>query len=408
MAVGGIALSLYAGMLTVDDIRDRASSERNIGAACAGLVSGSEVMELRGGTGRAFAREGVLGTDGSSYEICDVYRGTAEKNDGLFRLQVFRDDLGPATPPPATTIGRHPGPGVLLGGELDMNDDPFDSFDRIYADDVTARAVRPEPYPLGDGTLGWYDADSVTVRAECGPDRLFHVTARAAYEPLPHADRLRLAELARDAAGRVADRYHCDSKLPEVKGPLPETSVKLRPARTATGSCAFYPAHLRRNDDYRLPDRALSVPAAASAHAETCVLAPSPDKIRTIAEAMPEKDRDQTDHALGHSPWWLRTATYAGPEARTVGYRIPFLMDGGAEHIELGSAGGHDGIWWASSVCAGRPALHTLSVHPDYDRVLNSGTTESLFRAYVNDITERHDCTRVTFPKAPAFRDREQ
>ncbi|MFD4478347.1 hypothetical protein ACFWPU_19895 [Streptomyces sp. NPDC058471] len=53
MAVGGIGLSLYALWLTVDDFRDRASSERDIAAACDHLVSGAQVMDLQGGMVRA-------------------------------------------------------------------------------------------------------------------------------------------------------------------------------------------------------------------------------------------------------------------------------------------------------------------------------------------------------------------
>ncbi|WP_432182727.1 hypothetical protein [Streptomyces sp. NBC_00063] len=53
MAVGGIGLSLYAGLLTVDDVRDRASSEHDIAAACDHLVSGAQVMDLQGGMVRA-------------------------------------------------------------------------------------------------------------------------------------------------------------------------------------------------------------------------------------------------------------------------------------------------------------------------------------------------------------------
>ncbi|WP_330278398.1 hypothetical protein OHO83_46360 [Streptomyces sp. NBC_00569] len=53
MAVGGIGLSLYAGLLTVDDVRDGASSEHDIAAACDHLVSGAQVMDLQGGMVRA-------------------------------------------------------------------------------------------------------------------------------------------------------------------------------------------------------------------------------------------------------------------------------------------------------------------------------------------------------------------
>ncbi|WP_405765255.1 hypothetical protein OHU34_06325 [Streptomyces sp. NBC_00080] len=72
--------------------------------------------------------------------------------------------------------------------------------------------------------------------------------------------------------------------------------------------------------------------------------------------------------------------------------------------IEAGTAGHADGAWWASSVCDGKPALHTLSSSYTYDDILGSRRLNTLFRAYVDDITKRRGCTDVTYPDAKDFR----
>jgi len=75
-AWGGIGLSLYAGWLTADDIRDRASSERDISAACDRLVSGAAVMDLQGGMVRAEADDyDEFRLDARElYSSCRIYR----------------------------------------------------------------------------------------------------------------------------------------------------------------------------------------------------------------------------------------------------------------------------------------------------------------------------------------------
>lgn len=88
-AWGGIGLSLYAGWLTFDDVRDRASSERQISKSCNGLVSGAEVMDLQGGMVRATADyEGPLNARYLPSK-CVIYRVPGEGNtEELFTLAV--------------------------------------------------------------------------------------------------------------------------------------------------------------------------------------------------------------------------------------------------------------------------------------------------------------------------------
>ncbi|MFI6730868.1 hypothetical protein NRF20_44130 [Streptomyces sp. R-74717] len=116
---------------------------------------------------------------------------------------------------------------------------------------------------------------------------------------------------------------------------------------------------------------------------------------------MHDDEHDYARSALTHSPWWLRTASYFDAEARTVGYDA----SGGEDKIiTAGTAGHASGAWWASSICDGKPALHTLSSSYTYDNVLGPRTLSALFRAYVDDITKRRGCTHVTYPDTKDFR----
>ncbi|MGV9350237.1 hypothetical protein ACWDSD_36850 [Streptomyces spiralis] len=395
-AWGGIGLSLYAGWLTVDDIRDRASSERDISAACDRLVSGAAVMDLQGGMVRA------KGSDYDEFRLdardlpgsCTVYKVPGHgKTTNLFTLVVRGSDPSE----PLNWIGD------------DSGLEPFYSTYGGHKSDVTAVADRrPEARPVGDGTLGWYGNRYTTVRAECGPGsratapKLLNVTARADYDDVSAADRERLARIARSAAEKLTVRIGCRSRLlalPDHQlAPVPSA---LRPARTADGSCHWFARHTEERGQGRLPDRALAVPVRAANPIESCLLAVSPDQVGRIAKGLHDEERDFARSALTHSPWWLRTVSYFGPEARTVGYDG---SGGEDEIIKAGTAGHTRGAWWASSICDGRPALHTLSTSYTYDNVLGSQTLSTLFRAYVEDITKRRGCTHVTYPDAKGIR----
>nr|WP_203643763.1 hypothetical protein [Streptomyces sp. SID14478] len=408
-AYAGLGLSLYGGWLTVDDFRDRASSERAIATACSDLVPGVAVMDLRGGMVRVHAYKGGLVPDYPS-GACTVYRVTGpDANDALFTLEARRS--GDITGPDGSAAPTH-----VIGDELGNPESPFDYFARrgvARTDgrraDVTAVAARAEPRPLGDGTLGWYGDSYATVRAECGPSSrssapaLLTVTTRAAYAPVSGADRERLAALARTAVRTLADRTGCATHLPALPDHLAAAPTALRPARTATGTCKWLADHLAARGRGRLPDRVLDTPARAANPQETCLMAVGPQQVSRIAAGLDRDDRSAARSALTHSPWWLRTASYFGAEADTVGYK-----DSGPDRevlIEPGSAGGKlKGIWWASSVCDGKPALHTLTSSYNYDGVLDNRTLSALFRAYVDDITTRRGCTHVTFPDAKDFR----
>ncbi|GGV09872.1 hypothetical protein GCM10010260_55450 [Streptomyces filipinensis] len=274
-AWGGIGLSLYAGWLTVDDVRDRASSERDIGTACDRLVSGAAVMDLQGGMVRAEAGDQDRLDARQLPASCTVYKVPGPgRTTSLFTLMVQSSD----TYAPLNRIGD------------DSRLEPFYTMtggDGSQKADVTAVADRrPESPPLGDGTLGWYDNGYTTVRAECGPGsratapRLLHVSARADYEDVSAADRQRLARIAHSATEVLTARIGCRTRLPALPDEqLPPVPSALRPGRAVGGSCRWFARHIERQGQGRLPDRALAVPVRDTNPIESCLLAVSPDQV---------------------------------------------------------------------------------------------------------------------------------
>ncbi|MGW2105766.1 hypothetical protein [Streptomyces sp. NPDC001948] len=402
-AWGGIGLSLYAGWLTFDDIRDRASSERDISAACDRLVSGAAVMDLQGGMVRA------RGGDDDEFRLdvdelpssCTVFKVPGSGGiTRLFTLSVRASDTSE--------------PVYRIGDDTDL--EPFRDSRVSGRPDVTAIADRrPESRPIGDGTLGRYGNWYTAIRAECGPGsratapKLLTVTARAEYadyEEVSAADRERLTHIARSATEELIDRIGCRSRLPALPDhQLAPVPTALRPARATDGSCRWFARHVEVRGQGRLPDRALAVPTLDTSPTEGCLLAVSPDQVGRIADGLDGADQDYASAALTFAPWWLRTVSYFGAEARVVGYeeRGDEGRDDEDKIITAGTAGHASGAWWASSVCDGKPALHTLSAGYTYDNVLTPRTLSDLFRAYVDDITERRGCTHVTYPDAKDF-----
>ncbi|WP_018545937.1 hypothetical protein [Streptomyces sp. LaPpAH-108] len=393
-AVGGIGLSLYAGRLTVDDIRDRAASERAVAEACDHLVSGAQVMDLQGGTVRAES------DDHEQYWLdvrqlpsaCTVYKVTgSHKSSELFRLIVRSSD----DPEAMNTIGDRRA--------------PFSSYDgyRPKADVTAVADIDPEEWPLGDGTLGSYTNFRTAVRAECGPGSgkeapsLLRVTAVARYGKVSAEDRKRLARIARSAMRQLTHRVGCRTRLPALPDRMPAVPSALSPATAATGSCRWAGRLIKEQGQRRLPDRALATPARDANPVESCLLAVGPDRVRAIAGGLDGDQREYAESALTHSPWWLRTVSYAGSETKSV------AVDSFGDEVKIraGTAGGKDGTWWASSVCDGKPALHTLTTAQPYDDILGRKAVDSLFRAYVDDITTRRGCTHVTYPAVKDFRD---
>lgn len=410
-AVFGIGAGSWGLWLETRDRLDVRASREKITKACEGLVDPDQVLSLNGGTVRARAgssdEDSMYDLDNPDNEAalamlptnCEIYRvGDPGTSYGHFLLSVR------ATP--SDELAQ-----VVSGW-----DDPFQMRMYDHADDVTRQADQSVPYPLGDGLLGSYYDNSATVKARCtndlGDTTSINTLAVARYfentEVTDH-DRRTLAELARTAAARAADKLNCSAELPAVPAELPTPRLTLGNAKSADGTCAWYTdflgtAERSRGTGERLPDRAQAAPTGARSHEESCLLAVSEKKARSFWPNLTEDERHRVSlqDVVRVAPLWLQTDSFFGDEAGEVKAES-FGSD--QTTVRPGTAGRNrdSNVWWASSTCAGQPAVHTLSIDYPYDDVIKK-QLRSLFKAYVDDVTARRGCTGVKFPQAATFR----
>ncbi|MER5465958.1 hypothetical protein ABT010_35965 [Streptomyces sp. NPDC002668] len=400
VAVAGIGAACWGFWLEYDEHRDRAASEKAISEACGDVVNPAAVMDLGGGIVRAKAGS----SDDDRFDLdpptapgaCEIYRvGKPGTSYGYFALAF--------TPRPNEEYGN------IVGAH---EEEPFgDRYDRRRPDDITSAADYVPDQPLGDdGSLGSFDDDSVSVTAVCSKPTSkagltsLTVDAKAMYEETQtsKADRARLADIAVRAARKAADRLGCATEVPDAPDTtLDVPSSRLVPAERADGTCAWYPRLLRTSARGNLPDRALATPAAGQAMSERCLLALSPSAAGRAARA---SGVEADDGIHGYDPWWLALDSWFGDEAKIVYSDAGITRRSEQRHLAPGTTGGHPeaSVWWASSVCRGIPAVHTLTVADDYDKVARK-RLGALFRAYVDDVAARRGCVDVKFPKSADF-----
>lgn len=396
-AVFGVGAGGWGLWLATEDHLDRSASRDRIAKACAGLVDPDQVLDLNGGTTRARAGSedddsiGDLGTASKSAR-CQIYRvGKSGRTYGHFLLSVWAN--------PSDDFAQ------LVSGW----DDPFGLLGGPAKADITQQAGQTAAYPIGDGRLGVYYGNAAVVKAECADEsgRMTSVntmTVAKYFEdaPVTDADRRTLAGLARTAAVRAAKKLGCTATLPALPAELPTPSAKLVNAKSAGGTCGWYAGYIRAEGRWRFPDRALGAPAA-HAQEESCLLGVSGQEVRGMWPGLgkDEVGADSLDDVLRVAPFWLRTDSYFGDEAREVA-----TDHFGREQVALkpGTAGydRDDNVWWASSTCAGQPAVHTLSIDYPYNKVVRK-RLQALFKAYVTDVAARRDCTDLKFPATATF-----
>ncbi|MFD6279993.1 hypothetical protein ACFWFI_31170 [Streptomyces sp. NPDC060209] len=397
LAVAGIGLSVWAFVMEFIDLRDRGESRERITAACGGLIDPDPVLGLNGdGIDRVKLDDDYEISTDEPYSGCVVYRvGDPGTTYGHFSMAIERFTVAPD----AEEAER-------LGTEVDEESSgPLRSAVRDGSRSATPTVRHAPPHPLGDGGLGEYDEYGVTARAICengGKVSSIEATAVAQYdEPVTSGDRRTLAGLARQAADRAAGRTGCSAGLPELPSTLAEPKLELGPATKAGGTCAWYRRFTAEQGRGQLPDRALGGPAGkASAH-DACVLAVGDEEIRRIWPIYAKTAKDPVDlrEVLEYHDWWVKTETYVGDRAR--GLRSNDILEPTA--LAPGAAGtDSEGVWWASSVCGGRPAVHVMWMPYPYDGIVRD-RLEALFRAYVDDATDRRGCTDVVFPDAADF-----
>ncbi|MFF6998797.1 hypothetical protein ACFY93_28070 [Streptomyces sp. NPDC008313] len=406
-AVFGILAATWGLWLENEERLDRKASRQRITGACAGLADPGKVLGLNGGTTRVrpgsrsgdrFASHALPGT-------CVLYRvGEPGTTYGHFELSVHTDPSG-----------RYAH--VLSGTE-----DPFEERAREHTGDLTRVADESPEYPLDapgedDGRVGHYGDDSADVKVVCekgeaarggtGQVTSVNAVARADYEHVGLADRLALVELARDAAYKAAKRIGC---TPETPAPLvarlyiADARLVKATSPKAGGTCGWYRRFVELEGLGKLPDRALSAPVGEHSVTESCLLAASPAQTRRVWPTLAREKTDSVrlDDVLDHQPWWIRTDSFFGDEAREV---VAERIGGHRTPARPGTAGVDRaaGVWWASSTCEGRPAVHTFTIGLGYDDAARP-RARAAFKAYVDSVTESRGCTGVTFPKASAFR----
>ncbi|WP_327324612.1 hypothetical protein OG735_20385 [Streptomyces sp. NBC_01210] len=398
LAVAGIGGACWGFWLEYDEHRDVAASREKIVSACGGLVAPDAVLRLNGGIYRVKPSSDADDTIDSEQQTgsCVIYRvGEPGTTYAHFALTVV--------PQPSDGYAN-----IVSGSSKN----PFDRRDRPRDEALVARADEALPHPLGDGRLGHYDDSTATAKAVCAnpartKGRITSVKALAVaqYEEdadVTAADLRALAGIARHAADRAADRLGCEAALPEVPKRLAAAEVRLGRAESASGTCGWY-ARFTAKGRGELPDRALDAPAGSASWQEACLLAVSADETRRIWPHHADgvlKDQRLSD-ALRFAGWWVRTQSFFGDEAAEV---VAEGFGGDQVKVAPGTAGRGRGtrVWWASSVCEGRPAVHTMTLGNVYDRVVQ-GRLSGLLRAYVDDVAARRGCTDVKFPEPADF-----
>lgn len=354
---------------------------------CAGLAAPDAVLGLHGGTGRLVLDQGW------------GKRSTFSSPGRPGRCWVASAEDATKGPHFSLSVDTFPRkePFHVIGDE----DEPFRGLRLSPGEDATAQAVEARRYPLGDGSLGDYRGRIVTVAARCEQptrDGTTSVLASAAAEwkgSVSRADLRVLAEIARSAAVRSAERLGCKAALPELPAELAETAVDLGPATASQGTCSWYGEFLRRTDRGRLPDRSLGAPLAPRTRGESCVLAASPAEVEQVFPALTEAERGdgQLDRILTRNPWWISTQMYVGDEA--VGTQVPQRRY--PVSVVEAKAGRGANLRFASAVCQGRPAAFTMVTDPVYARVLGARLDE-VFKAYATETAGRRGCTGLVLP----------
>ncbi len=367
---------------------------RQIDAACGELVPAGRVLDLSEAGGTITHR--VLDDDSFDPDTgiphdCEIYSTEAGERAGTDTgtRWFFTGEMG-----------------VLPSDEPRVADAP-----RLdWGDDVFGRTTYP-PEPLGGGIAGQVTASSVTVQLACEEGKaegraVKALWARAQVMPprggkVSRHDRDILADTAVETANNLAERLGCADRLPDAPD-APALKAAPVPAERAEGTCAWYgKSGLADRSPY--PDEVVESRTDGLVWDESCRLVVDFPRAEAVhRNAADRHDRIGSPDLPGE--WFAAFRTYAGPVAENV--RLTSAEDGATpEPAAPGKAGRSSGepVWWASSVCDGRPQIHTMTLSRGYADLVAS-RMEDVFRAYVADVTTRRRCTDVVLPGSPTFR----
>ncbi|MET9982787.1 hypothetical protein [Streptomyces rochei] len=381
---------------------------RQIDAACAGLVPAGRVLALSeaGGTitHRALDEDSFDPDTGIAHD-CEIFSTEAGERAGTDTgiRWFFTARMG-----------------VLPADRPQVADSPHENLL-----DLLGGTTYP-PQPLGGGIAGRVTGSSVTVQLPCEEGKAGDRPVRALWARAElntrggsragGRDRAVLAETAVLTANNLADRLGCADRLPDAPDDVPAPPAGPVPATRAEGTCAWYgKSGLADRSPY--PDEVLESRTDGRVWDEHCGLVLGFGRADAVYydEAGEADEADEADeHRRVSSPdtpgeWFVSLHTYAGPVAEDL--RLTATDDGEpVEPATPGKAGrsATDPVWWASSVCDGRPQIHTMTLARGYAELVEP-RTEALFRAYVDDVTARRGCTDVVLPDHSTFRaDRDQ
>ncbi|MFF4256520.1 hypothetical protein ACFY1L_35545 [Streptomyces sp. NPDC001663] len=374
---------------------------QQIDEACAGLVPAGRVLALSpaGGTiTHRVADEGTIELDAGLPQDCEIFSTEAGEKGGSRSGErwFFTGAVG--------AVGQGEG----LSPEASWDDllDPGGPYsDHTYPDQ-----------PLGGGIAGIVTDTGVTVELPCAKGvsdgrRVKALWARASFlesetpfsdngQPTAH-DRGILAETAVITANRLAGRLGCTERLPDPPDDIPALVEGPTPAAEAEGTCAWY----RRTglaDRTLYADQVLESRTDPKAWDERCALVLGDTRANTLYAAHAD-ELDSVYRPDRPGRYFAAFHTYSGENAKNI--HLP-NVDSHETPVaaEPGRAGRGDDepAWWASSVCSGKPQIHTMTLSYGYEK-LATAAYEKVFRAYVDDVTARRGCTDVKFPATSAF-----
>ncbi|MCL8014509.1 hypothetical protein [Streptomyces sp. AS02] len=374
------------------------NGRHQINEACADLVPAGRVLALSpaGGTiSHRVADEGTIDLDAALPQDCEIFSTEAGEEYGT--------DSGERWFFTAAV-------GTLPDDEPVIPEDPVDSLLDEWGDHTYPGQ------PLGGGIAGVVTDTGVTVELPCpegeadGPVKTLWSRASLVDPGPPFTengqltahDRNTLAQIAVTTANNLAGRLGCADRLPDPPQDIPALTEGPLPASRADGTCAWYrKAGFARQP--RLADQVLESRPDDKLWDETCGLVLSDGREAEVAYSDAARRAD-VDRPSRPGAWFVSLHTYSGEDAKNVQLRraIPRESPVLAEPGKAGRGDGDDSLWWASSVCDGRPQIHTMTIAWEYDE-LTTPAYEKVFRAYVDDVTHRRGCTNLKFPAHTTF-----
>ncbi|GAA3649858.1 hypothetical protein ACG5V6_17725 [Streptomyces chitinivorans] len=379
--------------------------------ACGGLVPVGEVLALRGSGGEITPARNL--TDGIRLDDAPLPQSCVLRSEEVAEGRR----LGQSGSFFSVQVATEP-----TGWTSEAVDDSFEDA----LDPTNPYIDVPRVYqPVGGGVPGHVTDTGVFVRLSCpgtGPrgEEITAIRASAELDAATRAefsengqlaqdDRDRLARIAVAAANNLAAELGCPDRLPEPPDGIPALNTEPVAPEEAEGTCAWYgEAGLhtgRANASGWLPDRVLEARTGDGVWQERCLLSVTGkargEVYRRYADA-PEYGRFREESSMDDKTWWASAESFFGDAAERVSNG-----SAGDDRMAVAGRGGYDSegnTLWATSVCGGEPAVHTLTVSWPYVHGA-ARHLEPVLRAYVEDVAERRGCTDTAMPSASDYRE---